>query len=247
MKAKHSMKLTAKTDRGLVRATNQDAYVTGELAGGVAVAIVCDGMGGAKGGNIASSISVRLIYDQIASQYREDMQSKSVQNMLESVINAANADIFALSRSNPDLNGMGTTVVVALIADGIAYIAHAGDSRAYSIHNGVLSRLTRDHSVVQQMVELGQLTTEEARNHPQCNIITKAIGVDEYIDPEFSEYAFHEGDCILICTDGLTNAVSDEAIADIAKNTGYVELAARLVDAAKKNGGRDNITVVTIS
>ncbi|HOD03175.1 MAG TPA: protein phosphatase 2C domain-containing protein, partial [Clostridiales bacterium] len=109
------MKLIAKTDRGLVRATNQDAYITGELSDDVVVAVVCDGMGGAKGGNIASSLAVKLIYEQVSAQFREDMQSKSIKNMLESVINAANAGVHNISRSNSELDGMGTTVVTAII------------------------------------------------------------------------------------------------------------------------------------
>ncbi len=241
------MKLIAKTDKGLVRATNQDAYITGELSDGVAVAVVCDGMGGAKGGNIASSLAVKLIYEQVSAQFRDDMQSKSIKNMLQSVINAANASIHNISRSNEELSGMGTTVVAVIIIKGTAYIAHAGDSRAYLISRAGLTRLTHDHSVVQQLVDSGRITQEEAKNHPRSNIITRALGVDEYIDVEFSEYNFSQGDCLIICTDGLTNSISDGEIAEVAQNTEYYMLAEKLVEKAKQNGGRDNITVVTIA
>lgn len=241
------MKLIAKTDKGLVRATNQDAYITGELSDGVVIAVVCDGMGGAKGGNIASSLAVKLIYEQVSAQFREDMQSKSIKNMLQSVINAANAGIHNISRSNEELSGMGTTVVTVIIIKNTAYIAHAGDSRAYLISRDGLIRLTHDHSVVQQLVDSGQITQEEAKNHPRSNIITRALGVDEYIDIDFSEYTFSEGDCLIICTDGLTNSISDGDIASVAQNTEYYMLAEKLVETAKQNGGRDNITVVTIA
>ncbi|MGI6745348.1 MAG: Serine/threonine phosphatase stp [Firmicutes bacterium ADurb.Bin300] len=241
------MKLIAKTDRGLVRATNQDAYITGELSDDVVVAVVCDGMGGAKGGNIASSLAVKLIYEQVSAQFREDMQSKSIKNMLESVINAANAGVHNISRSNSELDGMGTTVVTAIIKRNTAYIAHAGDSRAYMINKNGLTRLTHDHSVVQQLIDSGRITQREAMNHPRSNIITRALGVDDYVDIDFSEYSFSKGDCLLICTDGLTNSLSDEDIAQIAANTEYYLLAERLVESAKKQGGRDNITVVTIA
>ncbi len=241
------MKLIAKTDKGLVRSTNQDAYITGELSDDVVVAVVCDGMGGAKGGNIASSLAVKLIYEQISAQFREDMQSKSVKNMLESVINAANAGVHNIARSNSELDGMGTTVVVAIINKNTAYIAHAGDSRAYLINKNGLERLTHDHSVVQQLVDSGRITQQEAMNHPRSNIITRALGVDDYVDIDFAEYSFSKGDCLLICTDGLTNSLSDEDIAKIASDTRFYLLAEVLVDSAKNQGGRDNITVVTIA
>ncbi|NLA73669.1 MAG: Stp1/IreP family PP2C-type Ser/Thr phosphatase [Clostridiales bacterium] len=241
------MKLIAKTDKGLVRSTNQDAYITGELSDGVAVAVVCDGMGGAKGGNIASSLAVKLIYEQLSEQFRVDMQSNSIKNMLQSVLNAANIGIYNISRSNSELEGMGTTVVTAIIKNDTAYIAHAGDSRAYLINKDGLMRLTHDHSIVQQLVDSGTITQAAAQNHPRSNIITRALGVDEYINVDFTEHPFSQGDCLLICTDGLTGSLSDEKIAKVAEETEYHILAEKLVQLAKQNGGKDNITVVTIA
>lgn len=166
------MKIAAKSDIGKVRESNQDAYATGEMPNGVAWAVVCDGMGGAAGGNVASETAVKIISEQITSAYRASMRSKSIKNLLVSAISAANISVFDLAQANAKLAGMGTTVVCALVTDGVAYIAHAGDSRAYLLHTELL-QLTRDHSVVQEMVDTGRITPEDAKSHPSKNIITQ--------------------------------------------------------------------------
>ena len=152
------MKFACKTDIGKVRRSNQDCYAVGELPGGVAWGVVCDGMGGANGGNIASRTAVKTVSEKIASSWRQGMGANSICNMLKSVVAAANINVFDMQNSVETLAGMGTTIVLALIADGTAHIVHAGDSRAYHLQNGTLTQVTKDHSIVQSLVEQGKLT-----------------------------------------------------------------------------------------
>lgn len=241
------MRIVAKTDIGRVRDSNQDSYAAGELPGGVAWAVVCDGMGGAAGGNVASSTAVKMISQQITAQYRDGMSGNSIRNMLASAVAAANVSIFDLARSNPELHGMGTTVVAAILSDHMARVAHVGDSRAYKISSEGLIQMTRDHSVVQELVETGRLTPDEAKAHPRKNIITRALGVDETVDIDFCEDRMEPDDVLLLCTDGLTNYLETDEIFQIAKNSGYYESAQQMVDLANQHGGGDNITVVAIT
>lgn len=241
------MRIVAKTDIGLTRQTNQDSYAAGELPGSVAWAVVCDGMGGAAGGNVASSTAVKLISERITSSYRKGMSSNSIKNMLVSAITAANISVYEKSVENPELNGMGTTVVAALVVDGAVCVAHAGDSRAYILSNGKLSQITKDHSLVQEMVDRGSITEEQAKDDPRKNYITRALGVDEEIRIDFCEHYIDDGDVLLICTDGLTNYVEDDEICEITSSGNFYEFAEKLVNKANTNGGGDNITVVTVS
>ena len=224
------MRIVAKTDTGLVRSMNQDAYAAGELPVGAAWAVVCDGMGGASGGDVASSLAVKTISEHITSGYRDGMGAKSVRNMLDCAISAANITIYDMSRSNESLRGMGTTVVAVIVAGGTAYISHAGDSRAYMLsEGGELRQLTRDHSMVQELLECGKLTPEEARTHPRKNVITRALGVADSIDADFSEEKMEPGDVLLICTDGLSNYISNDDIVEVTKSHNYYEFADELI------------------
>ncbi len=241
------MKIVAKTDIGNTRENNQDAYATGELPGGVAWAVVCDGMGGVAGGNVASTTAVKIIAEQIAGGYRPAMRGPSVHNLLESAIHAANISVYDLAKANPQLSGMGTTVVCALVIDSVAYIAHAGDSRAYVLKDGVLTQLTKDHSVVQEMVETGKITQTQAKVHPNKNLITRALGVHEEIRVDFDEKVLDDNAVLVLCTDGLSNYVEDSEICEITKNCSYNEMADALVQRALENGGGDNVTVVTLT
>lgn len=241
------MKIVAKTDIGLKRSSNQDSYAAGELHGSVAWAVVCDGMGGAAGGNVASSTAVKIISERISSSYRPGMSSNSIRNMLTSAIEAANISVYDISESNDELNGMGTTVVTALVSDGIVCVANVGDSRAYILSNGELRQITRDHSFVQEMVDTGRLTPDEAKEDPRKNIITRALGVGKNLRIDFYEEALAEGDVLLLCTDGLTNYIEPEEIYELTGDSKFYEYAERLVNRANTNGGGDNITVVTVS
>ncbi len=241
------MRITAKSDIGKVRTSNQDSYSAGELSDGVAWAVVCDGMGGAAGGNVASSTSVRMISHAIDECYRSGMKASSIYNMLESGIAGANACLYDMAQKDEALSGMGTTCVTAIVESDKVYVAHVGDSRAYIVSaDGKLIQLTRDHSMVQDLVENGDLTPEEAKSFPGKNIITRAIGVDSRVAVDFIESDFAQGDILILCTDGLTNFVSDEEIVLVASASNCFEYAEKLVDLANENGGGDNITVVSI-
>ncbi|MGI6267738.1 MAG: Stp1/IreP family PP2C-type Ser/Thr phosphatase [Acutalibacteraceae bacterium] len=241
------MKIVAKTDAGKVRKSNQDSYAAGELPNGVAWAVVCDGMGGSAGGNIASSTAVKMISEQITSGYREGMSTLSIENILVTAITNANISIFDMSRANEELKGMGTTVVAAIIANNVVYIAHAGDSRAYLVSEDGIKQITKDHSVVQAMVETGELTPEQAKIHPRKNLITRALGVNEDIKIDFCEQVFSNDNVLLMCTDGLTNYVEADDIYNITSSGKYYEFADKLVELANNNGGGDNITVVVVA
>lgn len=242
------MKIVAKTDKGRVRDNNQDAYAVGEFSDEVVWAVVCDGMGGAAGGNIASALAVKVISDKINASYRDNMRDSSIQNMLDSALAAANIEVYDFAEANAELRGMGTTVVCAIVRDNQAYIAHAGDSRAYIIKSDNTSKqITVDHSYVQELLASGKITSEEALSHPKKNIITRAVGVDKNIKVDFDQIDLDEGDTVLLCTDGLSNYVSDDEMLEIMSDGKHYAFADRFVTRANENGGGDNITAVIIS
>lgn len=241
------MKIVGKTDIGKVRKQNQDSYAAGELPCGAAWAVVCDGMGGASGGNVASTVAVKMISERIASQYQPGMSAVSLKNMLQSVMESTNVTIYDMAQSNSELTGMGTTVVIAIVEGDDVFIAHAGDSRAYRVTKECLIQITTDHSVVQAMVENGELTPAQAKEHPRKNIITRALGVDKIIQMDFYEEVLFDGDVIILCTDGLTNYVEADDIYTITKNGSCYQFADELIALANKNGGGDNVTVVAIA
>lgn len=242
------MRITAKTDIGLMRSNNQDSYSAGELSNGVAWAVVCDGMGGAAGGNIASSVAVKMISQSIDEGYRKGMKPSSIRNMLESAVYSANAYLYDMSVKDSSLSGMGTTCVAALVVDSTVYISNIGDSRAYIItDNTDLRQITRDHSMVQDLVENGSITKDQAKNYPGKNIITRALGVESEVSADYYEETLSDNDILLICTDGLSNFVSEEEILELTSDGKFFEYAERLVEHANANGGGDNITVVSIA
>lgn len=239
------MLMIGKTDKGLVRESNQDDFAVGNLAGGAAFAVVCDGMGGANGGNIASKTAVEIIKKAIPDGFSENFTTEDIKTLITNSVNKANEAIYKTACENSDLYGMGTTVVAAVIKDGVVTVANAGDSRAYLVGDEI-TQLTHDHSVVQEMVENGKITSDEAMTHPQKNIITRALGVDKSIDIDFAEKKMADGEKLLICTDGLTNLLTDAEIFKILKDTEIGKTAEILVTAANDNGGNDNITVVVV-
>lgn len=241
------MRIVAKTDKGNVRDSNQDAYAVGEFSDEVVWSVVCDGMGGAAGGNIASALAVKVISDKINASYREEMRDNSIKNMLDSALTAANIEVFDFAEAKPDLRGMGTTVVCSIVRNNQAYIAHAGDSRAYVINNGNIRQITTDHSMVQDLLSRGKITPQEAENHPNKNIITRAVGVDKAIEIDFEQIDLEDDDILLLCTDGLSNYVSNDEMIELMSDGKHYAFADRLVQKANANGGGDNITVVIIS
>jgi protein phosphatase len=241
------MKIVAKTDRGHVRESNQDAYAVGEFSDEVVWAVVCDGMGGTAGGNIASSLAVKVISEKINASYREKMRDMSIKNMLDSALTAANIEVYDMADAQSELKGMGTTVVCAIVRDNQAFIAHAGDSRAYVLTGDKIQQITTDHSMVQDLVKKGKITQEEAEHHPNKNIITRAVGVDKSIEIDFDQIDMEDNSTLILCTDGLSNYVTREEIVELMSDGKHYAFADRLVQKANNNGGGDNITVVVIS
>lgn len=239
------MIIAGKTDKGIVRGTNQDDFAAGSLPGGAAYVVVCDGMGGANGGNVASSTAVKIISNEITQGYSEGLDEEGIKKLIETAIDKANTKVFDMSQKDPSLFGMGTTVVAAIVSGGYITVANAGDSRAYLIEDSI-NQLTHDHSIVQEMVENGKITSDEALVHPQKNIITRALGVEENLNIDFCRAQFGAERKVLICTDGLTNLVTENDILAAANESKPDECVEKLVKKANDNGGIDNVTVVVI-
>ena len=239
------MNVYAKTDIGKTRETNQDAFDTGYFNDGTVWAVVCDGMGGVSGGQVASSLCIDKTVNAIKRSYREDMTVNNVKNMLVSAINAANSYVFDESLKDRELKGMGTTIVAVVIVNNIAVVAHVGDSRAYIV-NDTIKQITKDHSYVQLLVDNGKITLEEAENHPDKNIITRAIGIEGFVDVDVDIVDIKDEDILLLCTDGLNGYVRDDDILKTVKEYGDSSTE-KLVETANLNGGHDNLTVVLIS
>jgi len=242
------VRVYGRTDVGRVRPSNQDAFICGRLSDTTYFAVVCDGMGGANGGNVASSIAARVMAERLAENYRDNMTMESVHNILESAVSAANVEIYDTGAEDPALRGMGTTLVAAVVSGDQVLIAHVGDSRAYALNRADRSirQLTTDHSVVQEMVESGKLTPAQAKNHPRKHFITRALGVDATVECDFTACTFPPDGMLLICTDGLTNMVDADEINIIAYSSDRDEIADRLIAAANMSGGSDNITVAVM-
>ena len=202
-------------------------------------------MGGVSGGQVASSLCIDKTVNAIKRSYRENMTVNNAKNMLVSAINAANSYVFDESLKDRDLKGMGTTIVAVVIVNNIAVVAHVGDSRAYII-NDTIKQITKDHSFVQLLVDNGRITPEEAENHPDKNIITRAIGIEGFVDVDVDIVDIKDEDILLLCTDGLNGYVKDDDILKTVKEYGDSSTE-KLVETANLNGGHDNITVVLIS
>lgn len=240
------MEIFSRTDKGMVRSSNQDAELHGEFAGGDVWAIVCDGMGGANGGSVASSTAVQEIADNLKSHYMSGMSGNAIREMLGRAIQAANIKVYIEAQEDLSLRGMGTTVVAVIVSGNTAYIAHAGDSRAYLLAGSAVRQLTTDHSVVQVMVDRGELTADEARHHPRKNLITRALGVKPKLDIDYCECPFTSGDIILMCSDGLSNCIEESEMCEILRTNDGQTAVDKLIDTANQNGGSDNITAVAL-
>lgn len=240
------MEVFSKSDIGLVRSQNQDDCRFGVVSPSCAWAVVCDGMGGANGGNVASSAAVELIAEQIEQLYDETLTKDQLATLLTDIVRRANSHVFDISVSDPVLEGMGTTCELVFVKDRTVHVVHVGDSRTYSIRGGKIKQLTEDHSVVQEMVRRGELTPEQAQNHPNKNIITRALGIRPDVTIDYIEANFTYGDVILSCSDGLTNCVSNGDIVKTVHENRGESLVDTLVQKAKDGGGTDNITVTVI-
>lgn len=232
------------TNIGRKRKINQDYVYTSEQPVGNLpnVFIVADGMGGHKAGDYASKVTVETIVAEIL----KSQESEAVA-ILEHAIWTANALIRKCAEESPELEGMGTTVVAATCEGDVLQVANVGDSRLYIANHREIRQITRDHSLVEEMVRMGGIAREEARNHPDKNIITRAVGADDIVKPDFFTVKLNYDDIVLMCTDGLTNMLEDEEIRMILEESrDLVEKAEELVKAANEKGGKDNISVILI-
>ena len=239
------------TDLGLCRETNQDAFSIQRLHDDTILAALCDGMGGENGGNVASETAVQMISGQLSRGYRTELGDISMRALMVSAVSVANAIVRDKARKDPSLSGMGTTVEVALVREDTAYIAHVGDSSVFFLGKNGMEKLTVDHTRVQQLLDEGSITPQQASEHPQRHWLTRAVGVENSLVPDFICCPLDVGEALLLCSDGLTNQVEREeicqiltkALAEDALHAG----AQALVETAKRLGGADNITVVVIS
>lgn len=233
------------TDKGAVRQQNQDAYYLSITENALAVAVVCDGMGGAKAGNVASTLALDTFVEALRHQSGSSPEDPG--KALISAGKKANEVVYFRAGNDPDCNGMGTTMVAMLLDGDMAHILNIGDSRCYRVTQEGITRITRDHSVVEDLVSQGQITPEEARLHPRKNLITRALGADAYFHADLYQQKVKQGEYLLLCSDGLSNVVTDQEILYEVLHGGDAEdCCARLLSIAMDRGAPDNVTVVLL-
>ena len=237
------MNLGGMTNTGLVRKENQDAYAVKTVFGHT-ICVVCDGMGGAAGGQLASRIAVDTFSAEMEKRLSPESKPDRLREVSVVAVALANRAVREAARTSESYHSMGTTLVSAVSFDGGAVIANVGDSRAYHINEERIVQITRDHSLVEHMLERGDITAEEARHHPNRNLITRALGPD--VDPECDCYTCQllPGEYLLLCTDGLVNTVTDEEIKNEVLNGDTNTCMERLLAISKSRGASDNVTVV---
>ena len=238
------MRIYSATDVGQKRKMNQDyVFASADPVGNLPnLFVVADGMGGHNAGDYASSHAVGIVVEEI----REDADFNPVK-VIRHAIESANTEIITQAQKDEKLRGMGTTMVAATIVGHYAYVANVGDSRLY-VAGEQIQQITKDHSLVQEMVRMGELNAEEARNHPDKNIITRALGAERTVDVDFFDLKLEPGNVVLMCSDGLSNMVEDDRIGEIISDTDrdLQERGQALISEANRNGGKDNIAVVLI-
>lgn len=239
------MKAWGITHKGAVREENQDAFYLALPSENLALGVVCDGMGGARGGNVASRMAVECFSEQMLSSLRPGLEEGTLKEMLTRAAEIANGALYMRSQEDPALSGMGTTLVAAVAESSRALILNVGDSRAYRLSPGAVTRLTNDHSVVEDMVQRGKITREQARVHPQKHLITRALGAEETVLCDVFSTQVNPGDFLLLCSDGLVNTVSDQELLYEALHGEIPEnCCERLLQIALSRGAPDNVTVL---
>ncbi|MGA2218725.1 MAG: Stp1/IreP family PP2C-type Ser/Thr phosphatase [Terracidiphilus sp.] len=234
----------AVTDRGRKRPSNEDAFGFSVENG---VYVVCDGMGGAAAGEIASSLAVDEVLRSLNGRAKSNNHAARVPELAGQAIFAANQAIFSRSQRNLKLSGMGTTLVGLIVEESRTWVVNIGDSRCYRLRGQRLEQLTEDHSLVEEQVKMGRMTRSEAQRSPLKNVITRALGTQNRITPDIFEFEAEPNDLFLLCSDGLTRELSDSLIESLLSvDLPLEELCARLVNAAKKAGGHDNITCLLV-
>lgn len=236
------------TDTGNVREQNQDFYCIAKLAEDCLLAVVCDGMGGARSGNVASRLACEVFSEEVKRSFKSDMTLQEVQCVLRTAATLANISVYEHAQLSAEYSGMGTTLVAALLYPKGALVLNIGDSRAYHIDADGVNCITTDHSVVQLMVLRGELTPEQAKEHPSKNLITRAVGTCPQVLADIFELSVQKGDFLLLCSDGLSNQMADQEILfEVIHGTRQDDCCQRLLAIAKERGAPDNVTSVLIA
>lgn len=240
------MRCATATDVGLIRDENQDEVLAKDYHGRI-LAVVCDGMGGEKSGSLASKMAVCELFDHFSAGYQETMDAEQIRALLLSSVSAANSVIYSTARMDYQNYGMGTTCVAAFAEPGWLSIVNVGDSRAYLIENNQIRQLTSDHTVVNQLYQQGEIALEDMNDHPQRNMLTKAVGVERVVKPDYYHIACSEDFMLLLCSDGLSSFCSEQEILDLMQQNTFTKMPQALVDMALDKGGRDNISLAIIT
>lgn len=251
MSLKGKIEITGLTDTGSVRDHNEDAIISEEALG---LAVLADGMGGHRGGEVASAITVSTVIEKLNKRLKkikdgatDDETGYSLESIaVHEAIALANSNVFTSSSENAQYRGMGTTVVVLLFYDNRFTVAHVGDSRLYRLREGVLEQVTRDHSLMQELIDRGFYTPEQARKSLNKNLVTRAIGIEENVHIDIQEDVAQVGDLYLLCSDGVTDMIEDELIQQVLENNinNLEKAASELVRESNEHGGKDNISVI---
>lgn len=235
------------TDPGNVRKQNQDAYQMEKLDRSTLLVIVCDGMGGAKSGNIASTLAVEVFVEEIRRCWKTGMKQEQIDLMLRSAVKLANFTVYDQAVQFEEFDGMGTTLVAALIRGRQVTVVNVGDSRCYAINAGGINQITKDHSLVQMMVDRGELTPEMSKSYPGKNFITRAIGTEPRVLCDMYHVEVSRGDFLLLCSDGLSNTMDDQEILfEVVHGVNKQHCCRRLLNIAKTRGAPDNVTSVLV-
>ena len=235
------------TDPGCVRKQNQDAYRIEQLDRGALICVVCDGMGGAKSGNIASTLASEVFVEEVRRSWKPGMEQDQIDQMLRSAVKLANFTVYDQAVQFEEFEGMGTTLVAALIRGKSATVVNVGDSRCYAIDRDGISQVSKDHSLVQLMVDRGDLTPETAKNYPGKNLITRAIGTEPIVMCDLVHLDMSKGDYILLCSDGLSNMMDDQEILfEVVHGVNKKQCCKRLLNIAVGRGAPDNVTSVLV-
>lgn len=240
------MRACGKTDVGLRRHENQDTFAV-EQGKKLLIAVVCDGMGGAEGGQIASSVAVETFMKEMRALIRADMTAEQLRELASFCVAKANTAVYQRALQDPAYQGMGTTLVSAVAEEKYAIVCNIGDSRAYLIRDGEITRITHDHSVVQTLVENGNITAEEARTHPNRNLITRALGPEEHIECDVYDVTLGADERLLLCSDGLVVTATDEEMYEaVGRGDTPEESLEHLLELSKQRGAPDNVTAVLL-
>ena len=236
------------TDPGMVRSQNQDHYAIVKLGRDQLLAIICDGMGGARSGNIASQMAVEVFVEEVKRTTRANMKPDRIDNMLEQALEMANEAVYEQSQLSEEYRGMGTTLVAAFFQKDQLTVANVGDSRAYLFNKDGVKSITTDHSLVELMVQRGEITREAAKIHPGKNLITRAVGTEAKVSCDLYHLKLNKGDSVLLCSDGLSNVMSDQEILfEVIHGVNKNDCCQRLMNIANYRGSPDNVTVALIA